>query len=281
MIRRQDIGVLLCYFLGYSRIRNLILRLKNKPAARFVLFHDILPGMLERFEVHLHFLKRRTNVVSLGDFFSGRLSTKKINTVITFDDGYMSWVSNAITILKKLELPATFFVSSGFVGLSKEDESEFLRSKMFLKHRPRQITGGLNTEDVRKITNEGFTAGGHTINHCILSGLRDSVQIRHEIAEDKKRLERITGKKVEYFAYPYGAYHNPEINLSKILSESGYKGAVTSASGFNNSESNPYLLHREITDACMPRQVFKARVLGNYDAVQFLKKWARKIFQKR
>jgi peptidoglycan/xylan/chitin deacetylase (PgdA/CDA1 family) len=59
--------------------------------------------------------------VSLDDFFSGRLSAEKINVVITFDDGYKSWVTNVLPALKELELPATFFVSSGFVGLTKED----------------------------------------------------------------------------------------------------------------------------------------------------------------
>lgn len=267
------------YYLGFSRIRNLRFRLLHKPVTRFVLFHDILPGMIGRFEAHLHFLKRNTNVVSLDDFFSGFLSTDKINVVITFDDGYKSWIFNAIPILKKLELHATFFVSSGFVGLSKDDETGFLRSKMILTSPPPETTGSLSFEDVQRIANEGFSVGGHTINHCILAKLRDSVQLRFEIVEDKMRLERITGKKVEYFAYPSGAYHNPEINLSKILSESGYKGAVTTTPGFNDNGSDPYLLHRELTYAAMPERVFQARVYGNYDAVLFLKNRARMILQ--
>jgi len=281
LIQRQDLGVLSFYYLGYSRIRNLILRLQHKPLARFVLFHDILPEMLVHFEAHLHFMKQFTNVVSLDDFFSGRLSSDKINVAITFDDGYKSWISDAIPILKKLQLPATFFVSSGFVGLSKEEEADFLRSKMFLNLVPQKITGGLSFEDLKRIVNEGFTIGGHTINHCILAKVRDSSQIRFEIAEDKMRLEKIIGKKVEYFAYPSGAYHNPEINLSKVLSESGYKGAVTTASGFNSIGSDPYLLHRELTYAAMPGRLFQALVYGNYDAVQFLKKLSRIILQRR
>ena len=73
LIRRQDLSVLLLYCLGYSRIRNLILRLQRKPVARFVMFHDLPPEALGRFEANLHFLKRSTNVVSRDDFLSGRL----------------------------------------------------------------------------------------------------------------------------------------------------------------------------------------------------------------
>jgi peptidoglycan/xylan/chitin deacetylase (PgdA/CDA1 family) len=272
LIGRQDLSVLLLYYFGYSRIRNLVLRLQGKPVARFVMFHDLAPAELGLFKANLYFLKRSTNVVSLDEYFSGRLSTEKINVVITFDDGYKSWVSDAVPILKKVGLPATFFVSSGFVGLSKEDESEFMRSKLFLKlGNDRRAKGGLNFEDVRRIAQEGFTIGGHTLNHCNLAEQRDIAQLRYEIIEDKMRLERIIGRKIEYFAYPSGAYQNPEIDIARVLRESGYRGAVTTVSGFNSIGTNPYLLHRELTSASTPRMVFRARVYGNYDAVRFLK----------
>jgi len=254
----------------------MVLRLQRKPVARFVTFHDLPPEAIRCFRANMHFLKRSTNVVSLDDFVSGRLSSDRINIVITFDDGYKSWVTDAVPILKELGLHATFFISSGFVGLSKEDETEFMRSKLFLRPNLRRMPGGLNVEDVRKIVKEGFTVGGHTLNHSNLSELRDSAQLRYEIAEDKKRLERITGTKIEYFAYPFGTYLNSEKNISELLRESGYKGAVTTVSGFNCVRSSPYLLHRELTGASMLGPIFRARVYGNYDAVRFMKEFVQK-----
>lgn len=271
LIRRQDISVVLLYYFGYSRIRNIILCLQRKPITRFVTFHDISPDALKYFKVNLYFLKRYTNVLSLDDFFSGKLSSDKINVVITFDDGYKSWITYAVPVLKKLELPAIFFVSSGFVGLSKEREAEFMRSRLFIKSSFQRITGGLSIEDMKKIVEDGFTVGGHTLNHCNLAELHNIAKLRFEIAEDKVRLERLTGRNIEYFAYPSGKYLNPKINLTEVLRELGYRGAVSTLSGFNTFETNPYLLHRELTYAAMPSQVFKARVYGNYDAVRFLK----------
>jgi peptidoglycan/xylan/chitin deacetylase (PgdA/CDA1 family) len=281
MMQKQDLGVLLFYYLGYSRIRNLVLHLQNKSVARFVLYHDILPGMRGQFEAHLRFLKRYTNVVSLVDYFSGRLVSEKINVVITFDDGYKSWVSHALPILKQLELPATFFVSSGFVGLSNAEALEFLRSKLLLNHGARIMTGGLSIEDLQRIADEGFTVGGHTTNHSILANLRDEVDVRNEVIEDKLKLERIIGNKVDYFAYPSGAFLNIDIDLPKILRDSGYKGALTTISGFNTIESDPYLLHRELTYASMSSRLFQARVYGNYDAVQLLKQWIQRVSTNR
>jgi len=279
LIHRQDLGVLLLYFLGYSRIRNLLLRFQRRPVTRIAMFHDLLPETLGRFEASLHFLKRGTNVVSLDDYFSGRLSSDKINMVITFDDGFKSWVSHAIPMLKKLNLPATFFVSSGFVGLSKEDEDKFMREKLLLKGaRHPSGPAGLNEKDVRRIVEEGFTVGGHTVNHCKLAELRDSRQLRYEIAEDKIRLERMTGRELKHFAYPSGAYQNPEIDIREVLRDSGYRAAVTTVPGFNTAGANPYWLHRELTRASMPGPVFRARVYGNYDAVRFLKQRVRMFF---
>lgn len=280
-IRKQDLGVLLFYYFGYSRIRNFILRLQNKPVARFVMFHDISTEAIGCFKANLRFLKRSTNVVSLDDFFSGGLSPKKINVVITFDDGYKSWVTDAVPILKEFELPATFFVSSGFVGLSKENEADFLQSKLLIPDSSRATKGGLTFEDLRNIAEEGFTIGGHTLNHHNLAELRNSAQLREEISEDKIKLEKIIGKRIQFFAYPFGALHNPEINITDVLRECGYIGAVTTVSGFNRNSTSPYLLHREITHAFMSVSVFKARTYGNYDAVRFMKQQINKILQWR
>lgn len=278
MIRRQDLGVLFFYYLGYSRIRNWILRLRRKPVARFVAFHDILPEALNTFKAKIAFLKRHTHVISMDDYFSGRLSFIKVNVVITFDDGYQSWLTRAVPVLKEYGLSAIFFVTSDFIGLSKEEEDEFARTNLFLTRGPQRMTGGLSLDDMRRIVREGFAIGGHTLKHLNLGKVRDRAQIRYEIAEDKRRLEKATGTKVEYFSYPFGACNNPEINLEEVLRESGYRGAVTTISGFNDLRSNQYFLYREITEAAMPGRVFRARVYGNYDAVRFMRGQARKLF---
>ena len=277
LIRKQDLSVLLLYYLGYSRIKNWVYRFQRKPITRFITFHDIPLNTLGTFEDNLRFLKRSTNVVSIDDYMSGKLSTDKINVVITFDDGYKSWVTDALPILKSLELPAVFFVSSGFVGISKEDEAKFIRTKLLLTPDPCNIPSGLTLEDLNRIVKEGFTIGGHTSNHCNLAEIVDITQLRYEIGEDKSKLESMTGKKIQYFAYPSGAYKNHKIDPTGVLREFGYKAAVTTLSGYNNVSTSPYLLHRELTSASMPGSVFKARIYGNYDPVRFLKQQVNKI----
>lgn len=278
LIRRQDISVLLFYYLGYSKIRNYSFYVSRKPVTRFVAFHDIEPNFVSNFESNINFLQRHTNVISFDDYMSGRLSTEKINVVITFDDGFKSWITCAVPVLRKLELSATFFISAGFVGLSKNDESAFIRSNLMFEEAPRRMTtGGLTRDDVRRISDQGFTIGGHTFSHCIISSFRDKTLLTYEIEEDKLALEKLSGTKIKYFSYPTGVYHNPEIDIVEILQKVGYRGAVTTTSGYNDACTNPYLLNRELTSASMSGQVFRARVYGNYDAVDSLKRLGMRL----
>lgn len=193
--------------------------------------------------------------------------------VITFDDGFKSCITCAVPILQKLALPATFFISSGFIGLSKDDETSFIHDNLGLKNLPHQKpSGGLTREDVKKMADLGFTIGGHTVNHAIISSIQDKDILQFEINEDKMAIEGLIGRKIDYFAYPAGAYNNAAINITEVLREAGYKAAVTTMAGFNNHTTNPFLLRRELTRASMPAQVFKASVYGNRDAVNILKK---------
>lgn len=271
-IRRQDLSVLVFHLLGYSRIRNLIFRMRRQPVARFVTFHHVPPHSIARFEANLRFLKKRTNVVSLDDFMHGRLSADRTNVVLTFDDGYKSWVTDVAPILKRLGLPAIFFVASGFVGLSREDGDTFMRTKLLLSPDRDAAASGLSEAEVRSLVDDGFAIGGHTVNHCNLNEVRGHDRLMVEIAEDKRRLQEMTGSRIDYFAYPFGVCRNPEIDLENVLRECGYLGAVTTVSGGNVHDTNSYFLHRELTPASMSEWVFRARVYGNYDAVRFLKR---------
>ena len=267
-IRRQDRSILLVYYLGYSAFRNLRFRLDRKPIARFVTFHDLPDEAVAGFRRKLIFLKRRMNVISMDDYFGGKLSSRKINVVITFDDGYKSWVRRAVPILEELEMAATFFVSSGFVGLSQEDEDEFVRSKL---KTPRKTTGGLCDEDLKELAGRNFTIGGHTFNHVNLGEIEDRSHAKREIFEDKQKLGAIIGKEIEYFAYPFGECCGPQPHLTSLLREAGYKGAVTLIPGFNTKETNRYSLFRELTSADIRLCLFRAQVFGAYDGVNALR----------
>jgi len=262
---------LLFYYAGYSKIRNGLSRLQQKALTRFVTFHDILD--CDNFRAVLRFLREQTNVVGLDDYCSGRLSMNRVNVVITFDDGYKSWASTAAPALREIGLPATFFVCSGFLGLSEKEERDFIQTRL---KKVQKTTGALEKEGVMQLSSQGFTIGGHTINHVNLGKITGRAQLVREIGEDKRKLESLIGKELRFFSYPYGACHTPEVNVVEVVKAAGYEAAVTTRHGFNTERTDRFLLRRELTPLPMPIAVFKARVLGNYDAISGLKQmWHR------
>src|SRR5207249_11682000 len=116
----------------------------------------------------------------------------------------------AAPILKELGLPATFFVCSGTLDLSPEKEWEFMQSRL---KKLRKITGTLATSELKQLAACGFTIGGHTVSHVNLETVRDSAERKRQVVDDKRKLELILGREIEYFSYPYGATHNQQVDL--------------------------------------------------------------------
>jgi peptidoglycan/xylan/chitin deacetylase (PgdA/CDA1 family) len=71
-----------------------------------------------------------------------------------------------------------------------------------------------------------FEIGGHSHSHQALSLLSLDTQ-RFEIQENKKRLEKIIGRTVEHFSYPFGGNDDFDENTIDLLKACGYKSAVT------------------------------------------------------
>jgi peptidoglycan/xylan/chitin deacetylase (PgdA/CDA1 family) len=85
--------------------------------------HEAVPaGMVVRpqtFAKHLRYLKRRYRVVSMEQLIAWRERNEPTDRplcVITFDDGWRDNYEEALPLLRRYGLPATLFISTGFVG---------------------------------------------------------------------------------------------------------------------------------------------------------------------
>lgn len=99
------------FVLGYHRIR---------PTHAFdCAFDDGVYGPdVTQFTEHMSWLKRNTSVLSQCEFIrllKGEISCQGPYSLVTFDDGYADNYEIAYPILKKLEIPAIFFIPSGLI----------------------------------------------------------------------------------------------------------------------------------------------------------------------
>lgn len=70
---------------------------------------------VNNFELILNYVMRRYEIVSL-QFLCENLNSSKRLLAITFDDGWRDNYTNAYSILKKYEIPATIFMTTGKIG---------------------------------------------------------------------------------------------------------------------------------------------------------------------
>ncbi|ALL08912.1 polysaccharide deacetylase [Pedobacter sp. PACM 27299] len=119
--------------------------------------------------------------------------------MITFDDTDLDQYTVGAKELKKHGFKGVFFIMTVSIG------------------RPRYMSKA----QIKELSDDGHVIASHTWNHKNFAEFTDE---DWEIQIDKptKTLETITGKKVEYFAYPYGV--SKAANLHK-LQEHGFKAA--------------------------------------------------------
>jgi len=123
--------------------------------------------------------------------------------VITFDDGNKPTLQYAVPVLQERGLPATFFVPPQY--------AESGNDKFF------------NWEDLKALAAAGFDLGGHSYQHSFVQDLTPA-EAEHQIGDEKRKIEELTGAQVECFAYPFGSYSDKTVQQ---LQHYGYRAALT------------------------------------------------------
>jgi peptidoglycan/xylan/chitin deacetylase (PgdA/CDA1 family) len=108
---------------------------------------------------------------------------------LTFDDGFSDNLHVLLPLLRELEVPATVFVVSGWLGQ---------------RHPHIPLARVLSASELRELHAAGVEMGAHTRTHPDLSRLSFKAA-QEEVAGGRAELEDLLGVPVTAFAYPYGS----------------------------------------------------------------------------
>lgn len=251
--------------LGISYLYRRSVRRKG-PLVRVLVFHDIEDAAW--FRSIIGYLARAHHVVSPKDFLTRTFDADRVNVLVTFDDGYASWVETCLPILREHGVRALFFINSGLIdaGENREAQRQYVREKLL--RTPREI---ISWDGVRALRDAGHTVGGHTVNHGRLSILPEHAQA-DEVRRDKATIERELGRPMVAFAYPFGNAADYTETTVQVVRDAPYGHAFTTAGTFADMEKPLELARTCVEDNSQSVASLDRWILGGYDVYRFIKK---------
>jgi peptidoglycan/xylan/chitin deacetylase (PgdA/CDA1 family) len=188
------------------------------------------------FERHCRFYQRHFQVVPLRVLVHRLERGHSVARclAITFDDGYRDNFENALPVLEKLSLPATFFVVSGWIGTGVVPRWDQVRGVRY---------PWMNWDEVRTLHRSGFEVGAHTRSHVDL-GEVSTVEAHAEVLGSRLELEQQIGARVDSFAYPYGGRRDITEANREVIKRAGFRCCCSGFGGTNPAGTDPLFLNR-------------------------------------
>jgi len=183
-------------------------------------YHNLAPQSKGRmilaakvFEEQMRYLKTHGyRVITLKEFveyISLKRQLPRKSVLLTFDDGYRSFLQYAYPVLKQLGYTATLFVYTDYVG-----------------------AGGnaFTWADLKKLSEEGFDVQAHSKSHGDMVRAKNETAAEYdkrldaELAQPRALFQKNLGFVPEILAYPYGRQDEAVVRRAK---ERGYSVAFT------------------------------------------------------
>lgn len=226
-------------------------------------FFNVAPKDFERQIGYLH--NRRFRVVLLSDLFKMVSEGRDISSCvsITFDDGYESVFRNALPVLKKYDMQASIFISSGLLGTTytTSDGVGLPIVSLDMLHKYHDAST--------------FELLSHTKNHHELPRLSKE-EIAQELSSDIDFLNT-RAKTPKILAYPRGKFSGDVID---VLKAGDWQGAVTTVPGLFAHTTLPFVVPRNFVGR--PTSFFEFKTLLS-DGVHYyakLRSWYTDLFKK-
>lgn len=174
------------------------------------------------------------------------------SVVITFDDGFRDFFTEAFPALQERHFTATVFLPTAFI------------------HDQRRSFKGaecLTWEEVRALRRAGMAFGSHTVNHPRLEDLNWH-EIERELRDSKEQMEQQLAEPVTAFAYPFAFPQNDRGftgAFRRLLMQTGYTCCATTEIGRVKAGDDPFRLKRLPVNGLDDARFFRAKLEGGYD----------------
>ncbi len=150
--------------------------------------------------------------------------------VLTFDDGFADFFTNALPVLRRYGFVATVYIPTAYVN----------GTSLWVRRKEEDMHLIMTWEQLSEISKYGIECGAHSHSHSQLDILPLALA-KEEIVQSKQLLEEHAGLKVASFAYPHG-YHSRSIQ--RLVREAGYTSACAVKCAMSTGDTDPFALAR-------------------------------------
>jgi peptidoglycan/xylan/chitin deacetylase (PgdA/CDA1 family) len=154
---------------------------------------------------------------------------------ITFDDGYAENCEYAIPLLVERKIPATYFVTVHHTTNQQPFPHDVERNQPLPTNSPESLVA---------MDRAGIEIAAHGRTHADLGKITDEQVLIDEVIASSLELEAILGRKVRYFAFPFGKTANLNDKVFGMLREAGFKGVCSAYGGWNEIGDDSFHLQR-------------------------------------
>ena len=147
----------------------------------------------------------------LIDIIAANRQLPERTAVLTFDDGFHNFLTEAFPCLDENGFTATVFAVTECCGKYNDwsgNPPDLPRSEL------------LGWPDIKELSASGIEFGSHTATHPNLTKI-DGDEAVAELARSKETIEDALGKTVRTFAYPYGAFDQGTKDLASRYFDGG------------------------------------------------------------
>jgi len=236
---------------------------RKGPLVRVLCFHDVDDAVW--FESVIKMLLQNHNVLTPYQFHANDFDVEKINILLSFDDGYQSWIDTCLPVLERYDCKGLFFINSGLLDSvgDLEQVDAYMQNRLRISSK-----SPLTWQGAEALLVSGHSIGGHTITHPDLTSLPEE-EVCTEVQDDKRRAESMLAVELKDFAYPFGTQLHYNDSIAKTATVAGYQYIYTAETGFydNNITSVPRTLveHNQVMSSLCHW------IEGGYDIFRALK----------
>lgn len=194
----------------------------------------------------VEWLRRRLEIVSLYEVHRRMAAgaNSRMCVAITFDDGYAANCQMAIPWLIEHAIPCTYFVTLGPVLSGRPFAHDLRLGKVLAPN---------TLEEIRAMAGAGIDIGSHTYSHPDLGRSDRPDDIQREVVAVRADLERLIGRPVRHFAFPFGQREHLSRAAMAAARRAGYLTACSAYGEYNFPDGDGFHIRRIPADASFVR----------------------------